>query len=268
MAFKEHKDLSPNQMERDVLQFWTEHDIFGQSVRQHEGQETFSFYEGPPTANGKPGIHHVMSRTIKDTFCRFKTMKGFQVARKAGWDTHGLPVEIEVEKALGLEGRHQVEEYGIAKYNAACRESVLKYKGLWDELTTRMGYWVNLDDPYITFKSSYIESVWWLLNEIYKKDLLYKGFKIQWYSPGSGTVLSSHEVSLGYKEVQDPSIYTRFRASEDQNLYYLAWTTTPWTTISNVALAVGSRISYVRIRLTTEDIGEHDMILAEKRLSV
>ncbi len=268
MAFNEFKEINADKLERDVLSFWEKEDIFGKSIRQHEGAETFTFFEGPPTANGKPGIHHVMARTIKDIFCRFKTMEGFQVERKAGWDTHGLPVEIEIEKELGLEGRHQVEEYGIAEYNAACRESVLRYKGLWDQLTTRMGYWVDLDDPYITFKSSYIESVWWLLSEMHRKGYLYKGFKIQWYSPGSGTVLSSHEVSLGYKEVQDPSIYTRFRSSEDANLYYLAWTTTPWTTVSNVAVAVGPKIDYVRIRLTTDDIGEHDLILAKARLSV
>lgn len=267
MAFNEQKDTDVNKQEEAILRFWQENDIFSKSIQQHQGQKSFTFFEGPPTANGKPGIHHVMSRTIKDTFCRFKTMQGFQVDRKAGWDTHGLPVEIEVEKALGLEGRHQVEEYGIEKYNAACRESVLRYKGLWDQLTTRMGYWVDLEDPYVTFKSSYIESVWWLLSQMYKKGFLYKGFKIQWYSPGSGTVLSSHEVSLGYKEVQDPSIYTRFKSVEDENTYYLAWTTTPWTTISNVALAVGNKIDYVTIELETEDIGRHKLVLAESRLS-
>jgi len=267
MAFNEHKDQTADSQEKEILSFWTENDIFGKSVQQHAGKETYTFFEGPPTANGKPGIHHVMARTIKDTFCRFKTMQGFQVERKAGWDTHGLPVEIEVEKELGLEGRHQVEEFGIAKYNATCRESVLRYKGLWDTLTTRMGYWVDLKDPYITFKSSYIESVWWLLSQMHKKGFLYKGFKIQWYSPGSGTVLSSHEVSLGYKEVQDPSIYTRFRTAEDPDTYYLAWTTTPWTTISNVALAVGKKIEYVTVQLTTEDIGPHRLILAKARLA-
>ena len=268
MSFREFKDIDANRVEQDILEYWQEHGIFEKSIAQRDGAPSFTFYEGPPTANGKPGIHHVMARTIKDIFCRFKTMQGFRVDRKAGWDTHGLPVEIEVEKELGLEGRHQVEEFGIAKYNAACRESVLRYKGLWDQLTTRMGYWVDLDDPYITFKSSYIESVWWLLKEIHRKGYLYQGFKIQWYSPGSGTVLSSHEVSLGYKEVQDPSIYTRFRSVEREDLYYLAWTTTPWTTVSNVAVAVGPKIDYVRIRLTTEDIGEHELILAKARLSV
>jgi len=268
MAFPESRDVAADRLEKDVLSFWQEKEIFEKSISQRDGAPSFTFYEGPPTANGKPGIHHVMARTIKDIFCRYKTMQGFHVDRKAGWDTHGLPVEIEVEKELGLEGRHQVEEYGIAKYNAACRESVLRYKGLWDELTTRMGYWVDLDDPYITFKSSYIESVWWLLKEMHRKGYLYQGFKIQWYSPGSGTVLSSHEVSLGYKEVQDPSIYTRFRSAERDDLYYLAWTTTPWTTVSNAAIAVGRKIDYVRIRLTTEDIGEHEMVLAKARLGV
>ncbi|NNE69063.1 MAG: isoleucine--tRNA ligase [Rhodothermales bacterium] len=266
--FKELKFVDHPSLERDILKDWQEQDVFAQSIEARKGAPAFTFYEGPPTANGRPGIHHVMGRTIKDAFCRYKTMKGFQVARKAGWDTHGLPVEIEVEKELGLEGRHQVEEFGIERYNRACRESVLRYKDLWDEVTTRIGFWVNLDDPYVTFRSSYIESVWWLLKQIYEKDLLYQGFKIQWYSPGSGTVLSSHEVSLGYKEVQDPSIYTRFRLKGQDGVYLLAWTTTPWTTISNVALAVGPRIDYVRIRLTTEDIGEHDLILAEARLSV
>ncbi len=268
MAFPESTDVSADRLEKDILSFWQEKEIFEKSISQRDGEPSFTFYEGPPTANGKPGIHHVMSRTIKDTFCRYKTMQGFRVDRKAGWDTHGLPVEIEVEKELGLEGRHQVEEYGIAKYNAACRESVLRYKGLWDDLTIRMGYWVDLDDPYITFKSTYIESVWWLLKEMHRKGYLYQGFKIQWYSPGSGTVLSSHEVSLGYKEVQDPSIYTRFRSADDPNLYYLAWTTTPWTTISNVAIAAGPSIDYVQIKLSTEDIGEHQMILAKARLGV
>lgn len=266
--FKELKLVDHPSLELEILKEWQDQDVFSQSIKAREGAPAFTFYEGPPTANGRPGIHHVMGRTIKDAFCRYKTMKGFQVARKAGWDTHGLPVEIEVEKELGLEGRHQVEEYGIERYNRACRESVLRYKDLWDEVTTRIGFWVNLDDPYVTFRSSYIESVWWLLKQIYEKDLLYQGFKIQWYSPGSGTVLSSHEVSLGYKEVQDPSIYTRFRMKGEEGVYLLAWTTTPWTTISNVALAVGARIDYVRIRLTSEDIGEHDLILAEARLSV
>src|SRR5690606_12483481 len=242
-------------------------DIFNKSVEQRQGAPEFSFYEGPPTANGRPGIHHVMARTIKDTFCRYKTMKGFRVERKGGWDTHGLPVEIEVEKRLGLEGRHQVEEFGIERYNKACRDSVLEYKSLWDELTVRMGYWVRLDNPYITFKNEYIETLWWLLKKIYEKGLLYKGYKIQWYSPGSNTVLSSHEVSLGYKEVADPSVYVRFKMV-DEDAYFLAWTTTPWTLISNAALAVGPKIQYVKIRHQDEKQGEEYLILAKDRLEV
>src|SRR5690606_24905923 len=183
-----------------------------------------------------------------DIFCRYKTMKGFRVERKAGWDTHGLPVEIEVEKELGLTGRDQIQEYGIERYNAACRESVLRYKDLWDTLTTRMGYWVDMDHPYITFENNYIESVWYLLKTIHERGLPYKGHKTQWYSPGSGTVLSSHEVSLGYKEVQDPSVFVRFPMVEHDGVSLLAWTTTPWTLMSNTALAVGPHISYSQIR--------------------
>ncbi|GMQ82545.1 MAG: isoleucine--tRNA ligase [Rhodothermia bacterium] len=266
--FAEYGQIDLPALEQKILDFWKEENVFGQSIAQHEGEPRFTFYEGPPTANGRPGIHHVMSRTIKDAFCRYKTMKGFQVERKAGWDTHGLPVEIEVEKELGLEGRHQVEEYGIDRYNAACRESVLRYKEQWDDLTTRMGYWVDQENPYVTFETHYIESVWWLLKQIYEKGYLYQGYKIQWYSPGSNTVLSSHEVSLGYEEVQDPSVFIRFQSTDDEGAYFLAWTTTPWTLISNAALAVGPDIEYVKIRCATEDIGSHLLILAKDRLSV
>ncbi|MFB3132699.1 MAG: class I tRNA ligase family protein, partial [Rhodothermales bacterium] len=203
--FEEVKRFDHPELERKVLAWWEAHDIFKKSISQREGAPSYTFYEGPPTANGTPGIHHVMARAIKDIFCRYHTMKGFRVERKGGWDTHGLPVEIEVEKELGLESRAQVIAYGIERYNAACRESVFRYIKQWNDLTIRMGYWVDLDHPYITFENDYIESVWWLLKQIYDKGLLYQGYKIQWYSPGSGTVLSSHEVSLGYKEVQDPS---------------------------------------------------------------
>ena len=244
--FEEVKQLNFPKSEVETLKWWKEHNIFEQSLTTREDGIPFTFYEGPPTANGKPGIHHVLSRTVKDLFCRFKTLKGYKVNRKGGWDTHGLPVEIEVEKMLGLEGRSQVEEYGIAEYNAQCRESVLKYKNLWDDLTDRMGYWVDLENPYITFKNEYIESVWWAFKKLYDKGLVYKGYKIQWYSPGSGTVLSSHEVSLGYKETQDPSIYVKFKADNEDNTYYLAWTTTPWTTISNMALAVHPELDYIK----------------------
>src|SRR5690606_11601312 len=262
------KQFDRSKIESDIIAWWDEHHIFEKSISQREGRPTFSFYEGPPTANGRPGIHHVMARAIKDIFCRYKTMKGFRVERKAGWDTHGLPVEIEVEKELGLQGRQQIEEYGIERYNARCRQSVLEYTELWDELTRRMGYWVDLSNPYITFETSYIETVWWLLKQIYEKGLLYQGYKIQWYSPGSETVLSSHEVSLGYEEVQDPSIYVRFPIAGEDNTYFLAWTTTPWTLISNAALAVGPDIDYVRIRREDPDRGQEYFILAESRLGV
>ena len=266
--FVEYGQINLPEIEEKILDWWKKEDIFGRSIAQHEGEPSFTFYEGPPTANGQPGIHHVMSRTIKDVFCRYKTMKGFQVERKAGWDTHGLPVEIEVEKELGLEGRQQVEEFGIERYNAACRESVLRYKEQWDNLTVRMGYWVDQENPYVTFQTTYIESVWWLLKQIYEKGYLYEGYKIQWYSPGSNTVLSSHEVSLGYEEVQDPSVFIRFKSDEEEDTYFLAWTTTPWTLISNAALAVGPDIEYVKIRCQTDDIGTQYLILAKDRLSV
>jgi isoleucyl-tRNA synthetase len=253
-------------LEEDVLDWWDEQDIFERSIEERDGQPTYTFYEGPPTANGRPGIHHVLARAIKDIFCRYKTMQGYQVARKAGWDTHGLPVEIEVEEELGLKTRADVEEYGIEKYNGACRESVLEYKDLWDTLTQRMGYWVDLDDPYVTFETDYIETVWWLLKQIEEEDLLYKGHKIQWYSPGSHTVLSSHEVSLGYEETQDPSVYIRFPVSGQENTYFLAWTTTPWTLISNTALAVGPDLTYVKIRHDDPHQGEEHLILAEALL--
>jgi isoleucyl-tRNA synthetase len=253
-------------LEEDVLDWWNEHDVFTKSIEEREGQPTFTFYEGPPTANGHPGIHHVMARAIKDIFCRYKTMQGFRVARKAGWDTHGLPVEIEVEKELDLQTRADVEEYGIEKYNEACRESVLRYKEEWDELTRRMGYWVDLDDPYVTYETDYVESVWWLLKQIHEKDLMYKGYKIQWYSPGSHTVLSSHEVSLGYEETQDPSVYIRFPVHGEADTYFLAWTTTPWTLISNTALAVGPDLEYVKIAHDDPHQGEEKLILAKALL--
>ena len=249
-------------VEEEILDWWGENDVFARSISERDGNDTFTFYEGPPTANGHPGIHHVMARAIKDIFCRYKTMQGYRVARKAGWDTHGLPVEIEVEKELDLQTRADVEDYGIEKYNAACRESVLQYKDEWDELTRRMGYWVDLDDPYVTYETDYIESVWWLLKQIHERDLLYRGYKIQWYSPGSHTVLSSHEVSLGYEETQDPSVYIRFPVSGEENTSFLAWTTTPWTLISNTALAVGPDLEYAKVFHDDPHQGEEHLILA------
>ena len=243
-SFQEIKTLDLPTLESEILALWDNENTFAESVALRQGGPSYTFYEGPPTANGRPGIHHVLGRTIKDVFCRYQTLKGCCVERKGGWDTHGLPVEIEVEKELGLDGREQVEAYGIAEFNAACKASVQRYKKDWDELTRRIGYWVDLDNPYVTFQTPYIETVWWLLKQMHARDLLYKGHKIQWYSPGTGTVLSSHEVSLGYKEVSDPSIYVRFRSLDDPALSFLAWTTTPWTLISNVALVVGTDIEY------------------------
>ncbi|MEX0927822.1 MAG: isoleucine--tRNA ligase, partial [Balneolales bacterium] len=262
-GFKEVKQLNYAKTELEILQWWKNNNVFEKSLSSREDGIPYTFYEGPPTANGKPGIHHVLSRTVKDLFCRYKTLKGHRVERKAGWDTHGLPVEIEVEKELDLQSRSDVEAYGVDRYNKHCRESVLRYKNLWDTLTTRMGYWVDLDHPYITFENQYIESVWWALNELFKKDLIYKGYKIQWYSPGSGTVLSSHEVSLGYKEIQDPSVFVKFKADDEEDTYFLAWTTTPWTLISNMALAVHVDIDYATVKLTVEG-REQKLILARE----
>ena len=264
--FEEVQKLGPALLEREVLAWWNKHDIFAKSVDQRDPARTYTFYEGPPTANGRPGIHHVLARTIKDVFCRYQTMKGYRVERKAGWDTHGLPVEIEVERKLGLDGHEDVLAYGMERFNAACRQSVLEYKEEWDELTRLMGYWVDLDRPYMTFDNNYIESVWWLIRQIFDKGLLYQGHKIQWYSPGSGTVLSSHEVSLGYKEVQDPSVYVQFPSEEENGTFFLAWTTTPWTLVSNAALAVGPDIDYAKVRVAGHP-GKH-FLLAAARLEV
>ena len=261
-SFLEIKALDLPQLELAMLDLWAAEDTFSASISARADAPSFTFYEGPPTANGRPGIHHVLGRTIKDVFCRYKTLKGFRVERKGGWDTHGLPVEIEVEKELRLDGRAEIEKYGIEAFNAACRASVLRYKKDWDELTRRIGYWVDLETPYVTFHNEYIESVWWLLKQLYARDLLFKGYKIQWYSPGSGTVLSSHEVSLGYQEVTDPSVYVRFRDAVDPTLAYLVWTTTPWTLISNVALVVGEDLDYVTVQQ-----GDERLVLATARLS-
>lgn len=250
------------EIEQAILQFWEANSIFHKSLKIREKAQPFVFYEGPPTANGRPGIHHVMSRTIKDVVCRFKTMKGFKVNRKAGWDTHGLPVEIEVEKALNIEGKEGIEKFGIANFNEKCKESVFHYKKDWDDLTRRIGFWLDLDDPYITFQNSYIETIWWILKNFYDRHLIYKGFKILPYCPRCETPLSSHEVSQGYKEVKDPSIYIKFRLVDQPNTYFLVWTTTPWTLISNVALSVHPEVEYLKIARN----GEY-LIIAEPRAS-
>jgi isoleucyl-tRNA synthetase len=250
-------------LELEILKYWKDRKIFEKSISTREGMEGFTFYEGPPTANGRPGIHHVMSRTLKDLICRYKTMRGYQVHRKAGWDTHGLPVEIEVEKALGFRHKDDIVRYGVAKFNEECRKSVWKYKTEWEQMTERMGYWVDLSDPYVTFENSYIESIWWALKEYFDKGFIYKGYKIQPYCPRCETPLSSHEVSLGYENVKDPSVYVKMKIKGEEDAYFLVWTTTPWTLISNVALAVHPDVAYVEV----ENKGQR-LVLAEARLGV
>jgi isoleucyl-tRNA synthetase len=246
------KDLNIPEIEEKILDFWGKNKIFPKSIELRTNAPEFVFYEGPPTANGKPGIHHVMSRTIKDVVCRYKAMKGFLVRRKAGWDTHGLPVEIEVEKELKINGKDEIEKYGIDNFNKKCKESVFHYKKEWDSLTERIGYWLDLENPYITFTNEYIESVWWILNEFWKKDLLYQGFKILPYCPRCETPVSSHEVSQGYRDVKDPSIYVKVELKGKRDTYFLVWTTTPWTLISNVALAVNPDIEYLEISVNSD----------------
>ncbi len=261
--FKQNLEkISYPKIEEEILKFWQENKIFEKSISTRDENKSFTFYEGPPTANGKPGIHHVMARTLKDLVCRYKTLKGFRVERKAGWDTHGLPVEIEVEKSLGIKHKSEVIEYGIEKYNQKCRESVFTYLDLWEKMTTRMGYWIDLDSAYITLDNKYIESVWWALKTLFDKGLIYKDYKIVPQDPKSETVLSSHELALGYRETKDPSVYVLFQRI-DADEYFLVWTTTPWTLISNVALAVGPDIDYVKIKTDGKVL-----ILAKDRLSV
>ena len=237
-------DLKFGERELEVLDFWHKNKIFEQSMKENEDGPKFTFYDGPPTANGKPHIGHILTRCIKDLIPRYKTMQGYNVLRKAGWDTHGLPVELEVEKLLGLDGKEQIEEYGVEPFIQKCKESVWKYKGEWEKMSDRVGYWADMDDPYVTYENDYIESVWWSLKEIHKKGLLYKGHKIVPYCPRCGTALSSHEVAQGYKDVKETSIFVRFKV-KGEDAYFLAWTTTPWTLPSNVALCVNPNEEYV-----------------------
>jgi isoleucyl-tRNA synthetase len=252
MKYNEYKKLDFPAFEEEMLQYWKQHHVFQKSIDNRKGAPTFVFYEGPPSANGMPGIHHVMSRAVKDIFCRYNTLKGFQVNRKAGWDTHGLPVELQVEKTLGITKEDIGKTVSIAAYNEACRKDVMKFTDVWNNLTERMGYWVNLNDPYITYDNKYIESLWWILKLLHQKGLLYKGYTIQPYSPAAGTGLSSHELNQPgtYKDVKDNTAVAMFKATESAiesthgALYFLAWTTTPWTLPSNTALAVGATINY------------------------
>ena len=234
--------------EKDVLAFWKENKVFEKSTVHRKGAPTYTFFDGPPTANGKPHIGHILTRCIKDIIPRYKTMKGFDVLRKAGWDTHGLPVELEVEKQLGLDGKEQIERYGVEPFIKKCKESVWKYKAEWEEMSDRVGFWADMEDPYITYDNNYIESEWWALKTIYDKGLLYKGHKVVPYCPRCGTALSSHEVAQGYKDVQDTSAIAKFKVKSEENTYVLAWTTTPWTLPSNVSLCVNAKETYVRAK--------------------
>ena len=263
MKYKQINNSKLPELEEEMLNYWEKDKTFERSINERAEENPFVFYEGPPTANGRPGIHHVIARTVKDVVCRLKTMQGYRVERKAGWDTHGLPVEIEVEKALGLDGKDQVIDYGVEKFCKKCRESVWTYKKEWDQLTERMGYWIDLDDPYITYTNDYIESVWWILRQFWDKELIYQGFKILPYCPHCETPLSGHEVSQGYEEVKDPSIFIKAKIKKLDNTYFLVWTTTPWTLISNVALALHPDVTYVKVLHK-----EQYLILAQERLSV
>ncbi|APY11170.1 isoleucine--tRNA ligase [Seonamhaeicola sp. S2-3] len=257
--FPEYKGLDLPNVANEILQYWQENNIFEKSITSREGHESFVFFEGPPSANGLPGIHHVMARAIKDIFCRYKTQKGYQVKRKAGWDTHGLPIELGVEKELGITKEDIGKTISVEDYNAACRKAVMRYTDVWNNLTEKMGYWVDMEDPYITYEPKYMESVWWLLKQIYNKNLLYKGYTIQPYSPKAGTGLSSHELNQPgtYQDVTDTTVVAQFKAKQESlpeflknegDIHFLAWTTTPWTLPSNTALTVGPKIDYVLVK--------------------
>lgn len=277
--YREFKSLNLPEIDREMLAFWEQERIFQKSVEQRPEDNRYVFYEGPPSANGLPGIHHVMARTIKDLFCRYQTLKGKRVERKGGWDTHGLPIELSVEKELGITKEDIGINISVEEYNRKCRETVMRYKDLWDDITRKMGYWVDLDNPYITYENNYIESVWWLLKQLYDKDLLYKGYTIQPYSPGAGTGLSSHELNLPgcYKEVVDTTVVALFKIikneksaflfeKEDEDIRIAAWTTTPWTLPSNTALTVGPKINYVKVKTLNPYTGQTQSVIMAKDL--
>ena len=277
--FKEYKGLDLSQVNKEQLKEWEKNNTFEKSIETREGNEAFVFYEGPPSANGVPGIHHVLSRAIKDIFCRYKTMQGYVVRRKAGWDTHGLPVEIGVEKMLGITKDDIGDKISVKEYNETCREEVMKYKDVWEDLTRKMGFWINLDDPYITYDNKYIETIWYLLKSFYEKGYLYKGYTIQPYSPAAGTGLSTHELNMPgcYKNVKDVSIVAQFKVIQneqseflfkdiDTELFFLAWTTTPWTLPSNTALGVGPKIQYVKVRTFNQYTYEPITVILAKEL--
>ena len=263
MYKKVDTNLNFLEREKEIIKYWEENNVFKTSIDKNEGNEEFCFYDGPPTANGKPHIGHVLTRAMKDIIPRYQTMKGKHVLRKAGWDTHGLPVELEIEKKLGLDGKQDIEKYGIEPFIKQCKESVFKYTNEWKEMSDRLGYWCDMDNPYVTYHDDYIESEWWALKEIWKKGLLYKGYKIVPYCPRCGTALSSHEVAQGYKDVTEKSVFVKFKVKGQDNLYFLAWTTTPWTLPSNVALCFNAKENYATIK--AEDGTKY--ILAEKLVS-
>ena len=243
-------DMNFCSREKEVLDFWKQNEVFKKSLKENENsKDYFTFYDGPPTANGKPHIGHILTRVIKDIIPRYKTMKGYNVLRKAGWDTHGLPVELEVEKLLGIDGKQEIEKYGIEPFIQKCKESVWKYKGEWEQMSDRVGFWADMENPYITYDNNYIESVWWALKTIYDKGLIYKGYKIVPYCPRCGTALSSHEVAQGYKDVKETSVIVKFKAIDEENTYYLAWTTTPWTLPSNICLIMNPNENYVKVKV-------------------
>ncbi len=280
--FREHKGLNLSDINKDILQYWEENNVFHRSVEERQGHRSFVFYEGPPSANGMPGIHHVMARTIKDVFCRFKTMQGYQVKRKAGWDTHGLPVELGVEKMLGITKEDIGKNISVEQYNDACRREVMKYTREWEDLTKKMGYWVDMTDPYITYDNRYIETLWYLLKQLYGKGLLYKGYTIQPYSPAAGTGLSTHELNQpgAYRDVKDTTCIAQFKVKNStpqaqtliqkagsEPVFFVAWTTTPWTLPSNTALAVGANIDYVLIKTQNQYTKQSvTVVLAESLL--
>ena len=262
-----YKKINPNmnfvEREEKVLKFWKENRIFEKTLEKTKDGEEFSFYDGPPTANGKPHIGHILTRVMKDIIPRFKTMKGYHATRKAGWDTHGLPVELEVEKQLGMDGKQDIEKYGIEPFIQKCKESVWKYKTEWEKMSDRVGYWVDMEHPYVTYDDNYIESEWWSLKNIFDRGLIYKGHKIVPYCPRCGTALSSHEVAQGYKDVEEKTAVAAFKVKGEEETYVLAWTTTPWTLPSNVALCMNPDYDYVKI----ESKGAK-FILAKERVHV
>ena len=273
--FTEYSQFDLSQVNKDVLKKWDENKVFAKSMTERDGCPSFVFFEGPPSANGMPGIHHVMARTFLDIFCRFKTMIGYQVKRKAGWDTHGLPVELSVEKALGITKEDIGKKISVADYNAACRKDVMKYTKEWEDLTHQMGYWVDMKHPYITYDNRYIETLWWLLKQLYKKGLLYKGYTIQPYSPAAGTGLSSHELNQPgcYRDVKDTTVVAQFKMKNPKpemtewgTPYFIAWTTTPWTLPSNTALCVGPKIDYVAVQSYNAYTGEPITVVLAKAL--